>query len=203
MKTKQAWLNFTQTFFKGLFLLLPLLLSFYFLLWMIRSFDGFFQILLQPFYYDKETIPFGFGLILGVVSLYIVGLSTKSIFTQNIETWVEKMVLKIPIVGSVFSSLKEIAGYIRSIRNPDTHGNAVIITLPGMDYKIAGFLTRHNLSDLPTEDDLDDRVAVYIPLAYMVGGGFTFFVKKEHVKDLGMSFEKAMQLNLTAWMSSK
>ena len=43
-------------------------------------------------------------------------------------------------------------------------------------------------------------VAVYIPLAYMVGGGFTVFVHKNQVQELDMHFDKAMQANLSPWM---
>jgi uncharacterized membrane protein len=41
-------------------------------------------------------------------------------------------------------------------------------------------------------------VAVYIPLAYMVGSGFTVFVHKNQVTDLNLPFDQAMKSNLTA-----
>lgn len=195
------WKKISQIFLRGCLLLLPLLFTFYFLIWLVNFFDGLFNRLLYPFLTQHE-IPFGVGIVMGVTFILIVGVSSKLSVAQFFESWLEKIFKKIPIVGTVFNSLKDIAEYIRSMRNPNAHGKSVIITFPDSDMKIAGFLTRENLSDLPTNDDLSNRVAVYIPLAYMVGGGFTLFVKKDQIKDLDIPFEKAMQLNLTAWMSS-
>lgn len=197
----ELWKKFSQTFLKGCFVLLPLLLSFYFLIWLVTSFDKLFNRLLAPFL-DRHEIPFGVGIIMGIVFIYLMGLSTRFLFAQFLELWIEKIFKKIPVVGTVFSSLKDIAEYVKSMRNPNAHGKSVIITFPHSEFKIAGFLTRESLMDLPTDDDLTDCVAVYIPLAYMVGGGFTVFVKKSQVKELDIPFEKAMQLNLTAWMTN-
>ncbi len=196
------WKNISQTFVRGFFLLLPLLLSFYFLIWLINTFDGLFNRLLSPFLKEGE-IPFGIGIVMGISFIFIVGMTSRLSITHYLESWLEKIFKKIPIVGTVFNSLKDIAEYVKSMRNPNAHGKSVIVTLPHMDFKIAGFLTREKLDDLPTTDDLRDRVAVYIPLAYMVGGGFTIFVRKDQVHDLDIPFERAMQLNLTAWMSSQ
>lgn len=196
------WKNITQTFGRGFLLLLPLLLSFYFLVWLINIFDGLFNRLLSPFLEQRE-IPFGVGILMGITFIFIVGLTSKLSLTQFLENSLERLFKKIPVVGTVFNSLKDIAEYVKSMRNPNAHGKSVIVTFPNSDLKVAGFLTRNNLEDLATEDDLKERVAVYIPLAYMVGGGFTLFVRKEHVRDLDIPFEKAMQLNLTAWMASQ
>jgi len=191
----------SQTFARGFLLLLPLLLTFYFLVWLINMFDGLFNKLLSPFL-NQHDIPFGIGILMGITFIFIVGITSRLSLAQYLEAGLEKVFKKIPVVGTVFNSLKDIAEYVKSMRNPNAHGKSVIVTLPSMDFKIAGFLTRQNLDDLPTNDDLKDRVAVYIPLAYMVGGGFTIFVRRDQVHDLDIPFEKAMQLNLTAWMSS-
>lgn len=198
----KIWKIISQTFVKGFLLLLPLLLSFYFLLWLINLFDGLFNRMWQPFLLESEKIPFGVGILIGIVFIFIVGMTSRLSIAQYVESGIEKIFKKIPIVGTVFNSLKDIAEYVKSMRNPNAHGKSVIITFPNSDIKIAGFLTRDNLSDLPTTDDLSNRVAVYIPLAYMVGGGFTLFVRKDQVTDLDIPFERAMQLNLTAWMAS-
>ncbi|MEZ4845570.1 MAG: DUF502 domain-containing protein [Bdellovibrionota bacterium] len=165
-------------------------------------FDGLFNKLLSPFLHEGE-IPFGLGILIGITFIFIVGMTSTLSLAQYLENVLERIFKKIPIVGTVFNSLKDIAEYAKSMRNPNAHGKSVIVTFPNSDTKIAGFLTRSALEDLPTTDDLKGRVAVYIPLAYMVGGGFTLFVKKEHVHDLDIPFEKAMQLNLTAWMTSQ
>jgi uncharacterized membrane protein len=198
----KIWKIISQTFVKGFLLLLPLLLSFYFLLWLVNIFDGLFNRFWSPFLLEGQKIPFGVGILIGIVFIFIVGMTSRLSIAQYVESGVERIFKKIPIVGTVFNSLKDIAEYVKSMRNPNAHGKSVIVSFPNSDMKIAGFLTRDRLDDLPTTDDLSNRVAVYIPLAYMVGGGFTLFVRKDQVCDLDIPFEKAMQLNLTAWMAS-
>lgn len=195
------WRVISQTFAKGFLLLLPLLLSFYFLVWLINVFDGLFNRLLSPFLEQRE-VPFGVGIVMGMTFIFIVGMTSRLSIAQYVESGIERIFQKIPIVGTVFNSLKDIAEYIKTMKNPNAHGKSVIVTFPGSELKIAGFLTRDHLDDLPTQDDLSNRVAVYIPLAYMVGGGFTLFVRKDQIQDLDLPFERAMQLNLTAWMAS-
>lgn len=201
MKTTRIWGSITQTFFKGCLLLLPLILSFYLFMWLIRGFDSIFKNLLLPFL-SEHDIKFGVGIAVGIVFIYLVGMTSQFLVVQTFESWVEKLIKKIPVVGSVYNSLKDIADYINTIRTPNAHGRSVIVTFANSDFKIAGFLTRENLTTLPTDDNLADRVAVYIPLAYMVGGGFTIFVRRDQVHDLNLPFERAMQMSLTAWMTT-
>lgn len=200
-KPEPLWSQVTQTFFKGCLIVLPLLLSVYFLVWMLNSFDGLFNRLLPPHILGGQELPFGIGIFLGIVLIFLAGLSVRLPFFRFLESWIEGVFHKIPIVGTVFSSLSDIMRYLKPMRGTNTHGKSVIVTLANSDFKIAGFLTRDGLDDLPTSDNLKDHVAVYIPLAYMVGGGFTIFVRRDQVHALDLSFEKAMQLSLTAWMA--
>lgn len=202
MKRRESlWDHFSQTFLKGCFVLLPLLLSIYFLIWIINLFDSAFNKLLRPFMGMPAELPFGLGVFLGITMIILVGLLTKLAFFRAIENWVQQLFRKLPIIGTVFNSLSDILGYLKPMRGKNAQGKAVIVTLAKSDFKIVGFLTRDKLDDLPTKDDLQDRVAVYIPLAYMVGGGFTIFVRNDQIELLDLPFERAMQLSLTAWMA--
>ena len=65
---------------------------------------------------------------------------------------------------------------------------------------MVGLLTRNSLSDLPKEfRSKDDRVAVYLPMSYMVGG-YTFFVPRSWIKPIPMGVEEVMRNSLIAWL---
>ena len=49
--------------------------------------------------------------------------------------------------------------------------------------------------------DLDDRVAVYLPMGYMIGG-YTVFVPRQWTTPIDMSVEEAMRSALIAFMAS-
>ena len=190
--------NVSGNLINGALVLLPFLLSFYFLYWFAGMFDRAISGILSPFGFS-EDLPFGIGLAVGLAVIYGVGEISKLFVADRIKEWLERLIESIPILGSIFGSIRDITDYLKN-SGVAAQGRAVIVTFENPGFKIAGFLTRTDLKTLPTKDCLDDLVAVYIPLAYMVGGGFTVFVHKSQVQNLDMSFDKAMQASLSAWM---
>jgi uncharacterized membrane protein len=192
--------NISENLFKGAIILMPFLLSFYFVTWVAGVFDRSFAQAFKLFGLDKDY-PFGIGIIIGLLILYFLGKTSDVFIARNIKHWLERLINSLPILGSIFSSVRDLANFFKN--SGDTpRGKAVIITFNNPNFKIAGFLTKTDLDTLPTDDSLDKLVAVYIPLAYMVGGGFTVFVHKNDIKSLDMPFDKAMQASLSAWMIS-
>jgi uncharacterized membrane protein len=190
--------NISSNLINGALVLLPFLLSFYFLYWFAGMFDRTISGILAPFGLGKE-LPFGIGIAAGLAIIYGVGEISKYFVADRIKEWLERLIESVPILGSIFGSIRDITNYLKN-SGVSAQGRAVIVTFENPGFKIAGFLTRSDLNTLPTKDCLEDLVAVYIPLAYMVGGGFTVFVHKNQVQDLEMPFDKAMQASLSAWM---
>jgi uncharacterized membrane protein len=65
-----------------------------------------------------------------------------------------------------------------------------------------GFITQTEQQRLPESFRGQDKVLVYIPMSYMIGG-FTVFIASEHVRPLNMSMEEAMRFTLTAGITGK
>lgn len=198
MKLDGLQRDISDSLLKGAFVLLPFLLSFYFLFWFADLFDRTFTGILAQLGISKD-LPFGIGIIVGLIVIYLIGRTSEAFLAKYINGFLEKFIKKVPILGSIFSSLRDLTNYFKA-GDGTPNGRAVIVSFDHLNFKIAGFLTRGDLSTIPTKDNLTDLVAVYIPLAYMVGGGFTIFVNKNQVQDLDMPFDKAMQANLSAWM---
>jgi len=74
--------------------------------------------------------------------------------------------------------------------------------MPGTELSIVGLITRQSMQGLPQGiSALDDRVAVYLPMGYMIGG-YTVFVPRSWTTPLDMSVEEAMRMALIAFMAS-
>lgn len=190
--------NVSTNLIKGALVLLPFLLSFYFLFWLAGLFDGAFSDILVSFGVSQD-LPFGIGIVVGLFVLYAIGKTSDVFVARYVNGLLERFIKRVPVVGSIFGSIRDLTDYFKEVEG-SPKGKAVIVTFEHPNFKIAGFLTRSDLHNLPTQDSLTDLVAVYIPLAYMVGGGFTVFVHKNQVHDLDMPFDKAMQASLSAWM---
>ena len=74
--------------------------------------------------------------------------------------------------------------------------------MPGQEHGIVGLVTRQAMHGLPRGlGDLSDRVAVYLPMGYMIGG-YTVFVPRSWTTPIDMSVEEAMRSALIAFMAS-
>lgn len=105
----------------------------------------------------------------------------------------------LPVVKSIYSSLKSFADYF-SPSSKATAQQVVILRVPGQQLELVGTVTRRNLEGLPEGFTQGERVAVYLPMGYMIGG-YTVFVPQEWVQPIQMSVEEAMRSSLIAWMA--
>src|SRR5690606_14396222 len=74
----------------------------------------------------------------------------------------------------------------------------VIVKIGGQE--ILGFITREAFDGLPQGIGGPDKVAVYLPMSYQLGG-YTIMVNREMVTPVDMSLEDAMKFALTGGVS--
>jgi uncharacterized membrane protein len=72
--------------------------------------------------------------------------------------------------------------------------------MPGHDLEVVGLITRKDTQGLPNGFMEGDRVAVYLPMGYNIGG-YTVFVPKDWLQPIDMSIEDVMRASLFAWMT--
>ena len=75
-------------------------------------------------------------------------------------------------------------------------GTTVLVTLAG-DIQLVGFLTQSSPAQLISGIS-DQRVAVYLPLSYQIGG-YTLLVKPDQLTPLDVPFDVAMRMALTGY----
>lgn len=184
-------------FFRGLITVLPLALTVYllyiFLVWTEAVALTFLRPFIGAFY-----VP-GMGLALGIVGILAIGYLMSKERVQRILTVVEMPFTNLPVVKSIYSSLKSFADYF-SPSSKNTAQQVVILRVPGQQLEMVGLITRRNMDGLPEGFTQGERVAVYLPMGYMIGG-YTVFVPLEWVQPIQMSVEEAMRSSLIAWMA--
>jgi uncharacterized membrane protein len=77
----------------------------------------------------------------------------------------------------------------------------VLVSLPGQDGQLLGFVTREQFDDLPLEPTAENPVAVYMPMSYQVGG-YTLYLPRSAITPVDISFEQAMRLALTGGVTA-
>lgn len=187
----------SQYFFRGLFTLLPLGLTVYVLYLLIAWTESLAMTLIRPFV-GEVYLP-GMGIVLGVGVILGVGFLMSQGVTARVLSWVELPFTNLPVVKSIYSSLKNFADFFAP-HDQDSQ-QVVVLRVPDQALSIVGLVTRQSLKGLPKGLAQDDQVAVYLPMGYMIGG-YTVFVPRSWAEPIDMSVEEAMRSSLIAWMAS-
>lgn len=188
-----------QYFFRGLLTALPLGLTVYLLYFFFRWTEALTMQLVRPFIGDFY-LP-GLGLILGLTGILLLGFLVSQRCVGKLFSLIELPFTNLPVIKSIYSSLKDFADYFSPNRNKARQQTVVALRMPGHDLEIVGLITRQYVDDLPTGFMQGNRVAVYLPMGYMIGG-YTVFVPRDWVQPIDMTVEEAMRSSLFAWMSA-
>lgn len=187
------FVTINRKLFAGLLAVLPILATVYLIYWCVTSIEGGLATLLGVFLPDGVYRP-GFGLVAGVCIIFLAGMLVETIIVRRVMGWFEKLIYKIPVVKVVYGAIRDLMAFI-SLGKESGGGQTVWVSLGVGDFRLLGFLTRDTLAEFP--GDYQDRVAVYLPMSYQIGG-YTVIVPRSQVTPAGIPFEKAMRFIMTA-----
>ena len=196
-KRNSPWNHVGRIFLTGLLTVLPLIVTVYFVLWLLSILEHFFgkQVLLLI---PDQWYRTGMGLAVAVVFVFVVGLLMDAILFRRLFGWTEKVLLEIPLVRSVYAALRDLLGLFAQHKEPSLQ--VVALDLPG-NLRVLGFITRSDFSDAPQGIARAGEVAVYLPMSYQIGG-YTVLVPRSACTPVEMSREEAMKFILTAGLKS-
>lgn len=190
--------NLNKIFFRGVVTLLPIALTIYILYSGILILDSLMGWVLRLIAPDLH-IPL-LGLFLTITVIFMFGLLLNSYLTANILKTIEGYLLELPFIKTIYSPLRDLMNLF-SRENQAGMKGVVLVEIGDTGLKALGIVTRENFRDLPIGDSAVDRVAVYLPYSYGVGG-FTLLVPKNKMTPLELPVDKAMSLALTGWVKA-
>ena len=190
----------SQYFLRGLIAILPLGITVYVLYALVTWSETTAMRVISPLI-GSFYIP-GLGLIIAIGVLVLIGFVLSGRVASKLLSWIELPFTNLPVVKSIYTSLKNFADYFSPHHAADTPQQVVVLHLPGQDVDMVGLVTRNHLGGLPEGFGPGDRVAVYLPMGYMIGG-YTVFVPRSAITPINMSVEEAMRSSLIAWMASR
>lgn len=188
-----------QYFFRGLITALPLGLTVYLLYIFLIWSEALAMQVIRPFI-GGFYVP-GMGLVMGIVGIFLLGFLVSHRSVGKLLSLVELPFTNLPVVKSIYSSLKDFADYFSPRHSQAGQQTVVVLKMPGHALEIVGLITRQSVNELPPGFLQGDRVAVYLPMGYMIGG-YTVFVPRDWVQPIDMSVEEAMRAAMFAWMRS-
>ena len=187
-----------KLFLQGLAVIIPVTLTLAILWWMARGAERFLGGLLMRVLPEGWYIP-GVGLVSAIAITIFIGLLTHILLFQKLFAIPDAIFKRLPLVKTIYTAFKDFVDYL----NPESKvgmSKVVLVKIPGQEYEMIGFVTREDFSRLPFEISVDDPIAVYLPMSYMVGG-YTLFLPRSCLTPIEMSFEEGMKLVLTGAVS--
>jgi len=188
-----------QIFLKGLLTLLPIAVSIYIIYAGFSILENLLGSLLREVLPEHVYIP-GFGFMLTLILIFLFGLMLNNLISVSFWGQIERRLTEVPLIKAVYSPL-------RDLMNLFTKGHKelqrVVLAEVSPGFKVMGLVTREKFNDIPRASAaLDNKVAVYVPLSYALGG-FTLIVDKSKLIQIDIPVERALSLAVTGWVTTQ
>ncbi len=179
---------------RGFIGLAPILICIVLIVWIINQLDWIFGKPIAWMFGDKVYFP-GMGIVIGLIILFLMGLLLNNWAIQNFYNWFEKLLKKIPLLKTIYTSITDLMSFFNAGQKKD-RGKVVLVEYQGI--KVIGFVTRETFDDLPKGIGKNQEdVVVFFPFSYQIGG-VTVIVPKSSVKPVDMTIEKGLRFCVTA-----
>ena len=189
-----------QYFITGLLVWLPMGVTVWVLLWLLGILDGIFLGVLSaaeamvpalgPLADRLRHIP-GLGVILVAIVILGTGLFVANMFGQWwLRQW-ERLMQRIPVVRSIYSSVKQVSDTLFS-GNGQAFSKALLIQYPRAGAWTIAFVTGKPEGEVSCHLQ-GDFVGVYVPTTPNPTSGFLLMVPRADVVQLNMSVDEALK----------
>jgi len=186
----------TALFLRGLSVVLPLGLTAYLLWWLGRGSERLFrrvwEALLPPDWY----LP-GLGIVLGLAAILAVGVLMNAFLVRRLVRWMEAVIERVPLVKTIYGSIRDLMAFFGPARE-GAMNQVVWVEVQGM--RLVGFVTREPAGDLTGLAEDADKLVVYLPMSYQLGG-YMVVVDRDRVTPSDLSVEDGLRLAITAGAS--
>lgn len=143
-----------------------------------------------PFLAGSEHIP-GFGVILTVVVVFSTGVFATNVLGLRLLKIGEKLLNRIPIVRSIYSSVKQVSDTLFS-DSGQAFRQALLVRFPHGDAWTIAFMTGTPGGEVARILE-GEYVSVYVPTTPNPTSGYFIMVKKSDVIELDMSVDEALK----------
>ncbi|WP_028032947.1 DUF502 domain-containing protein [Chelativorans sp. J32] len=193
-------------FLTGFVVAAPLAITAYLVWGFIRWVDSWVKPYIPARYNPDSYLPFavpGFGLIVAVVLITLIGFLTANFIGRSIVSFGEHILDRMPFVRSVYKTLKNILETVLQERS-DTFKKVGLIEYPRKGVWSLVFIATEARGELQSSvgGAGNPLMAVFLPTTPNPTSGFLLYVPKSDVIELEMSIEDGAKLIISAGLIS-
>ncbi len=191
-----------NNFLTGLIICAPMAITIWltwtFIHWADSWVKPYIPVRYNPESYLKFAIP-GFGLLIAVVLITVVGLLGKNLIGRSVVEFGERFVHRMPLVSSIYKGVKQIFESV--LKEQSTSFKRVgLVEYPSPGLWSLVFISGEPKGELAVRfNELGEEVvAVFLPPTPIPTAGFLIYVPKRKIIMLDMSPEDAAKVLLSA-----
>ena len=180
-------------FITGLLIWVPLVITGWVLSLIISTLDQSLRLLptsIHPEALVGFAIP-GAGALLTLVMILLTGLLAANFIGQKLVVWWEKLLARIPVVNSVYNSVKQVSDTLFS-PNGNAFRKALLVQYPRQGSWTVAFLTGAPGGDIVNHLE-GEHVSVYVPTTPNPTSGFFLMMPTKDVVELDMTVDEALK----------
>ncbi len=183
-------LNIKHYLFTGILSILPITATY----WIVLKLFHFFSnpgYKLVDFIFSKNVpqyIPQITGFLLTVIFIYIVGLLVSNVIGKKVYTLIENMLSKIPVISSVYNTIKQI---LSTISSPNKQSFKKVVYI---EYPRKGIWTLTMVTGESVDHKKKQYYHIFVPTTPNPTSGFMLYVPKSDTIDAKISIEEGLKI---------
>jgi uncharacterized membrane protein len=180
----------------GLFSILPLAATY----WIIVKLFQFFSrpgASIVNFIFTDEVPPYVpqlSGFILTLMFIYFIGLLVSNVLGKRIIVWVENVLSRIPIVNSVYRTIKQIT---TSLSGPNRQAFKKVVFI---EYPRKGIWTLTMVTGESTNENGDAYYHIFVPTTPNPTSGYMLYVPQRDAQETNMTIEEGLKIIISGGM---
>ena len=182
--------HFKRYLLAGLLLWTPIAITVWVITWVFDALDNVLPVALRSEVLFGVHVP-GFGVLVVVLFILFTGFLAANLIGQKLlEVW-EGVMRRIPLVRSIYSSVKQVSDTILS-PNGQAFRQAVLVQYPRHGSWTIGFLTGTPSAEVAAQLPVD-CVSIYVPTTPNPTSGFFLMMPRAEVIELSIGVDAALK----------
>ena len=193
-KRRRAIARLRNNFIAGVVVLIPIGITVYLTLFIIKISSKILPKELNPNHYLPYDIP-GVEIIISIILITFIGWLSLSIIGKKLLEIFNNILKRIPILRTIYSAFEQMLDMFTKSNKKSK--NVVLVEYPRKGSWAVGFATKENKSEI-SHKSKQNLVNVFVPTTPNPTSGFLLMFPKEEVIYLDMSFEEASRFIVSA-----
>lgn len=180
----------------GLFSILPLAATYWIILKLFQFFAKPGATIVQYIFQGTvpKYVPELSGFILTILFIYFTGIFVTNVLGNRFYAWIEKGLSRIPIVNSVYKTIKQITS---GLSNPDRQAFKKVVLI---EYPRRAIWTLTMVTGESVSQNGEKYYHIFVPTTPNPTSGYMLYIPQKDTREAGMTVEEGLKIIVSGGM---